>query len=157
MAMTNSLNFDSNTLVIDPNANRVGLGTSSPYAKLSVVGPVVAEYFHATSTTATSTFSGQTVAGFAPTLAHSFGSWSVGAAGANPLGASFIINPSSAAFDSNLLSLSVNGSAKFRLTPKAMSLPTLSWLSAAQPLPPLPLPPSPWKQHFWSAMPPPPT
>jgi len=33
-----------------------GIGTTSPYAKLSVVGPVVAEYFHATSTTATSTF-----------------------------------------------------------------------------------------------------
>ena len=36
----------------------VGIGTTSPYAKLSVVGPVVAEYFHATSTTATSTFAG---------------------------------------------------------------------------------------------------
>ena len=93
--------------------DKVGIGTSSPYAKLSVVGPVAAEYFHATSTTATSTFSGQLVSGFAPTWAHSFGSWSVGAAGANPLGASFIINPSSAASDSNLLSLSVNGSAKF--------------------------------------------
>jgi len=34
----------------------VGVGTTSPYAKLSVVGPVVAEYFHATSTTAVSTF-----------------------------------------------------------------------------------------------------
>ena len=38
--------------------DKVGIGTSSPYAKLSVVGPVVAEYFHATSTTATSTFAG---------------------------------------------------------------------------------------------------
>ena len=113
VAMTNGLNFDSNTFVIDPNSNRIGIGTSSPYAKLSVVGPVVAEYFHATSTTATSTFSGQLTAGFAPTLAHSFGSWSSGVSGANPLGASLIINPSSASADSNLLSLSVNGSAKF--------------------------------------------
>ena len=93
--------------------DKVGIGTTSPYAKLSVVGPIVAEYFHATSTTATSTFGGQLVAGFAPTLTHSFGSWSMGVAGANPLGASLIINPSSAASDSNLLSLSVNGSAKF--------------------------------------------
>ena len=36
----------------------VGIGTTSPYAKLSVVGPVVAEYFHATSTTATTTLAG---------------------------------------------------------------------------------------------------
>ena len=35
----------------------VGIGTSSPYAKLSVVGEVVAASFTATSTTATSTFS----------------------------------------------------------------------------------------------------
>lgn len=34
---------------------KLGIGTSTPYAPLSVVGPVVAEYFHATSTTATST------------------------------------------------------------------------------------------------------
>ena len=40
---------------IDSTGN-VGIGTSSPYAKLSVVGPVVAEYFTATSTAATSTF-----------------------------------------------------------------------------------------------------
>jgi len=93
--------------------DKVGIGTSSPYAKLSVVGPVVAEYFHATSSTATSTFGGQLVSGFAPTLAHNFGSWSVGVSGANPLGASLIINPSSATADSNLLSLSVSGSAKF--------------------------------------------
>lgn len=36
---------------------KVGVGTTSPYAKLSVVGEVVGSYFTATSTTATSTFS----------------------------------------------------------------------------------------------------
>ncbi|KKT75025.1 MAG: hypothetical protein UW71_C0009G0015, partial [Parcubacteria group bacterium GW2011_GWB1_44_7] len=37
-------------------SGNVGIGTSSPYAKLSVVGETVAQYFTATSTTATSTF-----------------------------------------------------------------------------------------------------
>jgi uncharacterized protein YjiK len=36
----------------------VGIGTSTPYAKLSVVGQVVATNFHATSSSATSTFAG---------------------------------------------------------------------------------------------------
>ena len=35
-----------------------GIGTTSPYAKLSVVGEAVAEYFSATSSSATSTFAG---------------------------------------------------------------------------------------------------
>jgi len=37
-------------------SGNIGIGTSSPYAKLSVVGQAVAEYFTATSTSATSTF-----------------------------------------------------------------------------------------------------
>lgn len=36
-------------------AGNIGIGTTSPYAKLSVVGQAVAQYFTATSTTATST------------------------------------------------------------------------------------------------------
>ncbi len=40
------------------NAGNLGIGTSSPYAKLSVVGQALATYFTATSTTATSTFAG---------------------------------------------------------------------------------------------------
>ena len=40
------------------NGTNMGIGTSSPYATLSVVGEVVARNFTATSTAATSTFSG---------------------------------------------------------------------------------------------------
>src|SRR3989344_3393191 len=45
------------THVWRPTGN-VGIGTTSPYAKLSVVGEVVGSYFTATSTTATTTFNG---------------------------------------------------------------------------------------------------
>jgi hypothetical protein len=38
VAMTNGINFDSNTFVIDPNSNRVGIGTTAPGAKLEVIG-----------------------------------------------------------------------------------------------------------------------
>ncbi|HBB56589.1 TPA: hypothetical protein DCZ57_00960 [Patescibacteria group bacterium] len=44
-------------LAIDTTGN-VGIGTTSPYAKLSIVGETVSSYFTATSTTATSTFAG---------------------------------------------------------------------------------------------------
>ena len=45
-------------LSVNTTLNTFGIGTTSPYAKLSVVGEVVATYFSATSTTATSTFAG---------------------------------------------------------------------------------------------------
>ncbi|HYF29057.1 MAG TPA: helix-turn-helix domain-containing protein, partial [Candidatus Paceibacterota bacterium] len=45
----------TSSIFVAPSGN-VGIGTTSPYARLSVVGQAVAEYFTATSTTATSTF-----------------------------------------------------------------------------------------------------
>ncbi len=38
VTMTNGLNFDSNTLTVDPNANRVGILTATPNTTLEVVG-----------------------------------------------------------------------------------------------------------------------
>ena len=43
-------------IYVSTSSNNYGIGTTSPYAKFSVVGPIVGEYFTATSTTATSTF-----------------------------------------------------------------------------------------------------
>lgn len=43
---------------IKGNTGNFGIGTTSPYAKLSVVGEVVGSYFSATSTVSTSTFAG---------------------------------------------------------------------------------------------------
>ncbi len=53
---TNTL-LATSSLFLATSGN-VGIGTTSPYAKLSVVGETVSTYFTATSTTATSTFSG---------------------------------------------------------------------------------------------------
>ncbi|OGZ05555.1 MAG: hypothetical protein A2845_04190, partial [Candidatus Lloydbacteria bacterium RIFCSPHIGHO2_01_FULL_49_22] len=53
-----SLNNALGEMFTVANGGNVGIGTSSPYAKLSVVGEIVGEYFMATSTTATSTISG---------------------------------------------------------------------------------------------------
>ena len=53
-----TLIVDTSTLTTDATNNRVGIGTTSPYTTLSVVGEVAAQKFTATSTTATSTFSG---------------------------------------------------------------------------------------------------
>jgi len=38
VTMTNGLNFDTNTLVIDPNSDRVGIGTAVPNTAFEVVG-----------------------------------------------------------------------------------------------------------------------
>jgi hypothetical protein len=62
------------------NAGNLGLGTTSPYAKLSVVGQTVAEYFTATSTTLTSTFPLATISNATSSLSHYF-SWLGTAAG----------------------------------------------------------------------------
>nr|MDQ3009006.1 hypothetical protein [bacterium] len=60
------------------NTGNVGIGTTSPYAKLSVSGLIVGEYFSATSTTATSTFAGGLdVGGGALTYDHSSGQTSI--------------------------------------------------------------------------------
>ncbi|MBL1434553.1 DUF5011 domain-containing protein [Candidatus Wolfebacteria bacterium] len=55
---SNNLSFETNgstRLTITSNGD-IGIGTTSPYAKLSVVGQTVAEYFTATSTSITSVF-----------------------------------------------------------------------------------------------------
>ncbi|MEX1120406.1 MAG: helix-turn-helix domain-containing protein, partial [Candidatus Paceibacterota bacterium] len=107
------LTVDTAGLVYASSSKNVGIGTSTPYAKLSVVGQVVGEYFTATSTTATSTFSGGLLATRAPTTPHTFSSWTTGATNSALFDAAFVVNPASAVSDSNLISAGVGGSVRF--------------------------------------------
>ncbi|MBI5742215.1 MAG: hypothetical protein HZA25_00025 [Candidatus Niyogibacteria bacterium] len=58
-------------------SGNLGIGTTSPYAKLSVVGEVVASYFSATSTAATSTFAGGLSVG-ASAITYDFSTTNIG-------------------------------------------------------------------------------
>ena len=111
-SVASNITFDTNTLVVDAANDRVGIGTTSPYAKLSVTGEVVGANFTATST-ATSSFAGPLLASRVPQVAHSFSAWAVNATDAYPLTASLVVNPASASADTNLLALSIAGNAKF--------------------------------------------
>ena len=55
------------------SSNFVGVGTTSPYSKLSVAGQIVAQNIYATSSTATSTFAGPVIIG--DTLTPSLGGY----------------------------------------------------------------------------------
>ena len=80
----------SSLFTVLANGN-VGIGTSSPYAKLSVVGEVVASFFTATTTTATSTFAGAIGIGTTTPFGVSAQSFVVGTS--SPL---FVVNGNSA-------------------------------------------------------------
>ncbi|MCW9054563.1 MAG: hypothetical protein OQJ98_01105 [Candidatus Pacebacteria bacterium] len=111
--ITGGLTVGTDGIVFVSSSGNVGIGTTSPYAKLSVVGEVVAANFTATSTSATSTFNGALLATRAPTLPHTFSVWSPGASGSNYADASLVINPASSVADGNLITASVGGSVKF--------------------------------------------
>ncbi len=102
----------TNQFLVQQTSGNIGVGTTSPYARLSVVGPVVSEYFHATSTAGTSTFAGGALFTRAPTIAHTFSPWTIGVANSGFSNAALVINPASAVADSNLLALAVGDSVK---------------------------------------------
>ncbi len=79
-AIQNTLtnNGTAAALSLNPNGGNVGIGTTSPTAKLHVAGEAVADYFTATSTSATTTLAGSLdVGGGALTYTHSTGVTSI--------------------------------------------------------------------------------
>ncbi|MHB1087077.1 MAG: beta strand repeat-containing protein, partial [Minisyncoccota bacterium] len=91
----------------------IGRFTSAIINAITSYGEVSAPSFNATSTTATSTFAGGILGTRVPTLPHTFSSWAIGTADANPFDASFVINPATASGDTNLFAAAVGGSVKF--------------------------------------------
>lgn len=87
--------------------------TAGFLGNITSYGEIAAPWFNATSTTATSTFAGGILGTRVPTVPHTFASWTIGAADANPFNASLLINPASAAGDANLIAAAVGGSTKF--------------------------------------------
>lgn len=81
------LTQDNSNFFFDNTNNRLGIGTTSPYAKLSVVGQAVAEYFTATSTSVASTFPELT-----STNATTTGTFSAASGGAQASGLTVLAN-----------------------------------------------------------------
>lgn len=80
---TGAYTFNAQTNVFTNASPLIGIGTSSPYAPLSVVGEIVASFITATSTTATSTYSGGVAAAqFAATDATATTTFAGGVTGA---------------------------------------------------------------------------
>ncbi len=88
-----SFTVGTDKLVVNSTTGNIGIGTTSPYQRLSVAGNVIADTFIATSTTATSTFAG----GFAVEtdgLVYDYSSNNVGIGTASPANAKLDIRES---------------------------------------------------------------
>lgn len=103
----------SESLAVGGTCINCGTGTSA--GSLTATGVITGPYFIATSTSATSTIAGQLVLNSIPTMAHTFAAWAIGVANANANNASLYLNPASAAADTNILGVAVNGSVKFMI------------------------------------------
>ncbi|MDP3794455.1 MAG: hypothetical protein Q8R13_00805, partial [bacterium] len=123
---TGGFTVGANQFVVQQASGNVGIGTTSPGSLLGLQGignfgetrstlysALTLSSLAATSTTATSTFAGRTVFTSVPTLAHAFSSWAIGVSGGNALDAPLIVNPSSAAADTNLIGVAVNDAVRF--------------------------------------------
>ncbi|PIR84682.1 hypothetical protein COU16_00645, partial [Candidatus Kaiserbacteria bacterium CG10_big_fil_rev_8_21_14_0_10_47_16] len=94
-------------LALQVNGGNVGIGTTSPYAKLSVAGTVVGDNFNATSTTATSTFAG----GFsAASSLYVLQNGNVGIGTASPLNTLQVIGATGVSVGSGDTSLAIDDS-----------------------------------------------
>ena len=91
-------------------SGNTGLGTTSPYAKLSVVGEAVASHFTATSTTATSTFNGGLKLGTTNMFINSSGDFTI-----SPVG-EVMIGTTTQQSSSRLLTVGATSGFQFRVS-----------------------------------------
>ena len=107
-------------LTFDTLNYRIGIGTTSPGTTFAVNGNVlisdgltIGNTLTTQGASATTSFLGKTVFSYVPTLPHEFSAWAIGAAGSSVLNAPLVINPGSAAADTNLIGLAVANSPRF--------------------------------------------
>ena len=111
-------------------AGNMGLGTTSPYAKLSVVGEAVARNFTATSTTATSTLSGGLVVGNNG-IVHQIATGTTTITNLNMGNLNFDINAGVTTFIDNPINTTVTTGTTQSYTANVMGSSTMTWWGLA--------------------------
>ncbi|MDP3784669.1 MAG: hypothetical protein Q8R12_01160, partial [bacterium] len=122
-SLMNALTFATSSASVpfftfDTKNYRIGIGTTSPSATFSVSGDILASgglnvSGASMNVNSTTTLTEQLLVTKSPTVAHSFGTWSVGVANSAVTDAVVVINPASATADTNLFGAAVGGAVKF--------------------------------------------
>ena len=122
-SLMNALTFATSSASVpfftfDTKNYRIGIGTTSPGATFSVSGDILASgglnvSGASMNVNATTTLTEQLLVTKSPTVSHTFGTWAVGVANSAVTDSVVVINPASAAADTNLFGAAVGGAVRF--------------------------------------------
>ncbi|QQG42382.1 MAG: DUF5011 domain-containing protein [Candidatus Giovannonibacteria bacterium] len=122
-SLINAFSFATSTsvtpfLTFDTKNYRIGIGTTTPSATFSVSGDILASgglnvSGASMNVNSTTTLTEQLLVTKSPTVSHTFGTWAVGVANSAVTDSVVVINPASAAADTNLLGIAVGGAVRF--------------------------------------------